>query len=71
MPRYYESSAAVCPFYRGEGTTLQFCEGFETVGSIRLSFKSEKGAVKIKRKYCRDKWQECPLAKCLLSCHKG
>lgn len=71
MPRHYESSAAQCPFYKGEATTLQFCEGFETVASVRLSFRNEKGAMQIKNKYCRAQWQECPLAQALLNCHKG
>lgn len=71
MPRHYESSAALCPFYRGEATTLQFCEGFEAVSSVRLSFRNEKSAKKHKSKFCRDEWKDCPLAMSLINNYKG
>lgn len=71
MPRYYESSAAVCPFYRGEQTTAQFCDGFRPGMTIKISFKDEKGAKTVKHKYCRASWAECPLAKALTECNKG
>ena len=71
MPRHYESSAAVCPFYKYEERTTQFCDGFETVATVRLSFKDTKSAMKIKNKYCRGTWQDCPLAKTLISTNRG
>lgn len=69
MPRHYESSAAVCPFYRGEENTELFCDGFSPGMSINLNFTSEDRARKIKLKYCRWRWQDCPLAKTLTSAH--
>lgn len=71
MPRHYESSAAVCPFYNGEGTTNLFCDGFSPGMSINLSFKDEKGARKIKERYCRSEWMSCPLAKLLITHNRG
>ncbi len=65
MPRHYESSAAVCPFYHGEETTDLFCDGFSPGMSINLSFTSENAAKKIKLRYCRSNWTQCPLAKML------
>lgn len=69
MPRHYESSAAVCPFYNGEETTDLFCDGFSPGMSINLSFKSEKSAKRIKAQYCRAHWNSCPLAQMLVRQH--
>jgi len=63
MPRYYESSAAVCPFYKGEGTTKIICNGLEEGEWIIRSWK--KTAKVYKEKYCRSDWQKCPVAKML------
>ena len=71
MPRHYESSAAVCPFYNGEETTDLFCDGFSPGMSIHLSFKNSAAAKKVKHRYCRLRWQDCPLAKTLLNTHRG
>lgn len=71
MPRHYESSAAVCPFYNGEESTLIFCDGFSQASTIRISFRDVKSAKRIKYKYCRADWQSCPLARALIGCHKG
>ncbi len=65
MPRHYESSAALCPYYRCEEATLQFCDGFERVRVVRLSFRNARDAASLKKKYCRSEWTSCPLAKIL------
>lgn len=69
MPRHYESSAAVCPFYKMEDTTDLFCDGFSPGMSINLNFTSERAATRFKLRYCRHQWQNCPLAKTLTQCY--
>lgn len=63
MPRYYESSAALCPFYKGEGTTKVICEGAEEGEWMIRNWK--RNAAEYKQKYCRASWQKCPVAKML------
>ena len=62
MSRYYESSAALCPYYRGEIATAVFCEGTEAGSTIRLAFPGGRPAKEHKCKYCRADWQACRLA---------
>ena len=62
MARHYESSAALCPFYRGEEATQIFCEG---VGGATLRLEFIKSARDYKAKYCRWHWQKCRIARML------
>ena len=66
MPRYYESSAALCPFYRMEDPKSVICEGFGPKWTIKLSKDGKGGSAGgFKRKFCYDRWDECPISKML------
>jgi len=68
MPRRYHSSAAQCPFYRGEdcsGGKSLFCAGVQQVETIRLFFRSSEKINAHKEKFCRADWEECPVAQIL------
>lgn len=60
MPRQYESSAALCPFYRMESSQEIWCEGWVEGMGVRLQFK--QNALKYKEEYCRGDWEKCPIA---------
>lgn len=63
MPRHYHSSAAKCPYYRGEEPTLIFCAGPCGSDTVRMSFRAGAPARIHKAKFCRGEWQGCPIAK--------
>lgn len=63
MPRHYESSAARCPFYRMEDRKSVTCEGLGPNWTIKMSKDGKSGnAGGYKRRFCYDRWQECPVA---------
>ena len=61
--RYYESPAALCPFYVGEDATKIICDGPEEKEWLIRSWK--KSTKPYKDKYCKGKWQKCPVARML------
>lgn len=71
MPRHYHSSSAKCPFYRGEksdvktGGAALYCAGFAGAETTKLFYRAKDKMIDQARRYCRDKWQECPLARTL------
>lgn len=71
MPRHYHSSAAKCPYYRGEdcsrkgGGASLFCAGVGEAETIRLFFRAYDKAVIHRDVFCRDCWQECAIAQIL------
>lgn len=68
MPRHYVSTAALCPFYRGEETTRVYCKG---VAEGALSIQSwKKNAKEYKDKYCKGSWARCPVASMLFELQK-
>ncbi len=68
MSRHYVSSAAQCPFYRGEAATTIYCDGVEPDMAIALAFGSR--AEDYKRAYCRKDWRLCKVAKMLWDAEK-
>lgn len=67
MARHYESTQAVCPFYRGEDKTTIYCEGIEPGVTIALAFG--KDAKDYKQVFCRCDWEQCKVAKMLKEQH--
>lgn len=63
MPKYYVSSKAKCPFYRGEEPQVILCDGIAPNVTIRLAFG--ESARDYKKAFCRSGWSECPVAKML------
>ncbi len=68
MPRKYESTEALCPFYIGEDPKTIYCEGVlpgtQTALILRNAAKDYKFA------FCRGKWWECRLACMLAETHE-
>lgn len=65
MPRNYHSSAAKCPFYRGEdcrGGAALFCAGIGDAETIRLFFRSNEKAIAHREQFCRGEWEDCVIA---------
>lgn len=60
MPRQYESSNALCPFYRMESTREIWCEGWLEGMNVRISFI--RSAHDFKTEFCRAAWEQCPVA---------
>lgn len=71
MPKRYHSTAAVCPYYRGEdcsasgGGASLFCAGPGDAETIRLFFRSKDLMKAHADPFCRGDWQECPIAQML------
>ena len=63
MPRHYESTQALCPFYKGEERTTIYCEGVAPGTTIMLAFGRD--AKDYKRVFCRQDWHQCKVAKML------
>ena len=71
MARHYESSNAVCPFYRMEDPKAVYCEGINPGWTIRLSKDGKSGSAKgFKRKLCYNLWEQCPIAQMLQRIYK-
>lgn len=65
MPRNYQSSAAKCPFYKGEDSNtgvMIFCDGVCGAKTLRLLFPDGKTCREHKRSCCRGDWESCQLA---------
>ena len=64
MPRLYHSSAAQCPYYRGEDINVASlcCAGIGQAETIRLFFRARHKAIEHREKYCRGNWEECVIA---------
>ena len=62
MSRQYESSEALCPFYKMEEGSQIWCDGPNECTHITLSFREHPDAVKHKKHFCRCFWTKCPLA---------
>lgn len=65
MPRRYESSEAVCPFYKMESATTIWCEGLEAGGQVQIVSANAKKAARRKARFCRRNWKQCYIAKIL------
>lgn len=69
MPRSYHSSAAKCPYYRGEradaraGGVLVSCQGCGDAEIIRLYFRSREKMMEHMERLCRDNWEACVVAR--------
>lgn len=63
MSKHYVSSAAQCPFYRGESSTTVLCDGVEPDMTITLAFG--KKAEDYRECYCQKDWELCKVAKML------
>ena len=63
MSRHYVSSAAECPFYRGEDAKTIYCDGIEPDAAIALAFGNR--ADDYKEAFCRSNWRLCKVAKML------
>ena len=64
MPKHYESSAALCPFYRMEEKTVIWCEG-PSDSVMRLLYEQEDTTEKQKTQFCYHTWTNCPIARML------
>ena len=71
MARHYESSAATCPFYRGEGRMILYCEGVANGCSTHLAFALAQSAAEYKEAFCRKDWHECKIAQTLWSIYEN
>ncbi len=77
MSRHYCSSAAKCPYYKGEksdarqGGAALFCQGVGGAETIKLFFRTNDKMRAQAKQYCRSNWQECPLAKTMNAIHQG
>ena len=65
MGRHYESSEAICPFYKAEDRNIIYCEGVQANSSIHNAFPGT--AAPWKDEYCCSStgWQRCMIAKML------
>lgn len=62
MPRNYHSSAAKCPYYRGENAVMVFCSGICGAETVRMFFRDGKNARIHKARFCRREWEKCRMA---------
>ena len=67
MARHYESPEVVCPFYRGEDSSVIYCEGPTADATLSLTFK--RGVTRHKEDRCRCEWTKCPVARMLWAQH--
>ena len=71
MPKRYHSTAARCPYYRGEdcsasgGGAAVFCAGVGDAETIRLYFRSREKMREYVEPFCRGDWEECVVAQML------
>ena len=71
MPRRYHSSAAKCPHYKGEqadirtGGAAVYCQGICAAETTRLFFRAKDKMATHTRRFCREAWEDCPLAQIL------
>lgn len=61
MGKYYVSSKAACPYYRGELPQLLRCGILKKGGTVQQAF-GDKTEMKIYRaKHCEDDYMNCPI----------
>lgn len=60
MARRYESTQALCPFYKGEEKTTIYCEGVAPGVTTMLAFGRD--AKDYKKSFCRSDWHQCKVA---------
>lgn len=66
MARNYISNLALCPYYQMEDAKSITCEGIGPGWVIKVSRDGHEGNAKDHiRKYCYDRWEECPVARML------
>ena len=61
----YVSSKALCPHYKSESRGQVVCEGVCEDSVTHIAFATSTGSYQFKRKYCRDNYRECPVARML------
>ena len=61
----WESTGALCPFYKREEQFKIYCEGVERNSSIQLGFGTPQNKQKHSAKYCGKNWEECIIARAL------
>lgn len=67
----YKSSAAKCPYYRGElcdsktGGTLIYCTGMDGAETARFYYRTKEGLRKKQRQHCRGAWEGCRYAQAI------
>lgn len=59
------STKAICPYYKHEDSQVIYCDGVQDGSVIHLAFANKTCSVEYKKKYCRDKYEECPICKML------
>lgn len=64
------SKSARCPFYRCETRQVIYCQGLTEGQGFHVACRSPRDALAYKKKYCRDRYQGCALAK-ILEVHYG
>ena len=55
----YESTSALCPFYRGEISCSVICEGVTDRSSVRLTFVRSADAKQHLYKFCYNDYSRC------------
>ena len=61
----YVSSRSKCPFYKSEHRGIVVCEGICEDSVTHIAFATSSACYQFKVKYCRDEYQECPVARML------
>lgn len=61
----YVSSKAICPFYQSENRFMVVCKGICKDSVTHIAFPAPSICYQFKRKYCRNAYRECPLARML------
>lgn len=61
----YVSVKAKCPFYKSENRFMVVCEGICENSVTHIAFSAPSVCYQFKSKYCRDEYQECPIARML------
>lgn len=63
--KWYESTEAVCCWYKGEGSHKIVCEGFVENGSLIQTFPTDAAKVAHTEGFCRNhqRYRNCPIAR--------
>ena len=61
MSKYYYSAGVMCPYYRGEKSTLVRCDGWKPEAVTHIAFEERTAARAYKLRYCRSGYESCAI----------
>ncbi len=71
MPKHYDNSYVVCPFFRFYDRQNIACEGIENKTAIHIVFNTQQRRLEYMKKRCYNEYKKCYVAQTLLNYKYG